>query len=160
MPLRKRHSIKDTVVLFVTTSRHNNAVFPDYPDSLNIVEEILFRTAKDKNIIIMAYVLMPTHIHLIIGSKNGGRGVSEFMHSFKGRVRESLQGKGKFWQDGFDDVVLFSQEVFNTKLNYIHNNPIKAGLVKKPEDWEYSSCNDWMNDLSDKEIFTDFEWQD
>ncbi len=139
-------------MFFLTTSRFVNMPFPDQPDNYSVIYEILFRTAKEKEVVIIAYVLMPTHIHLIVDSNNGGAGISKFMHSFKGRVRETLQGKGKFWQDRFDDFVIKTQKQFQIKLNYIHFNPVRAGLVSKPEDWEYSSYNEWQNDLNVKEL--------
>jgi putative transposase len=108
----------------------------------------------------MAYVIMPTHIHLILGSTDGGRSISKFMHSLKGRIRETLQGKGKFWQDGFDDVILFSEEQFNVKLNYIHYNPVKAGLVNAPVDWIYSSYKNWNEGVAESSVQIDFDWME
>lgn len=108
----------------------------------------------------MAQVLMPTHIHLILGTNEGGKAISRFMHSLKGRIRENLQGKGKFWQDGFDDLILFSLKQFYTKLNYIHNNPVKTGLIETAGDWIYSSYKNWLNGVSDGNIQIDFKWMD
>ena len=106
----------------------------------------------------MGYVLMPTHIHLISGSAQGGRGISRYVHSVKGRIRETLQGKGKFWQDRYDDLLLKSEKQFRTKLNYIHYNPVRAGLVELPEEWIYSSYRDWKNMTTDRSITLDFDW--
>ena len=44
----------------------------------------------------------------------------------------------------FDDVVIYSSEMFNIKLNYIHYNPLKRGLVENPEDWKYSSARNYL----------------
>jgi putative transposase len=101
---------------------------------------------------------MPTHIHIIAGSKNGGPGISKFIHSFKGRVRESLIGKGKLWQDRFDDLLLKTMKQFKVKLDYIHFNPVKSGLVDKPEDWPFSSYTDWCERNSSRGIIFDFDW--
>jgi putative transposase len=122
------------------------------------MEEILFRTARDKGIILMGYVLMPSHLHLIAGSAKGGKAISVFIHSLKGRIRESLQGKGRFWQDRFDDLLLRSEKHFLIKLNYIHYNPVRANLVERPEEWEYSSYGDWKERNSEKGIRFDFDW--
>ncbi len=106
----------------------------------------------------MGYVLMPTHIHLISGSAEGGKGISAFIHSVKGRTRETLQGKGKFWQDRFDDLLLKSEKQFEIKLNYIHYNPVRANLVERPEEWKYSSYKDWRDKNSERGITFDFDW--
>jgi len=160
MPLRHRELIVLPSVFFLTTSRHKHTRFPDFPDSLASVEEILFRTAKEKNVFLMVYVIMPTHVHMIAGSNGGGLAISRFMHSFKGRVRESLAGKVKFWQDRFDDLVITSEKVFLTKLNYIHTNPVRAGLVNNPENWLYSSYRDWNKRDDTKGLKFDFSWVD
>jgi putative transposase len=145
MPLRRRNQITNPHVFFLTTSTYQHTPFPDQPASFKTIEEILFDTVIDSKMILHAYVIMPTHFHLIIGSPKGGPGVSKFMHSLKGRVREVLQGKGKFWQDRFDDLVLITEKQFRIKLNYVHQNPVRAGLVRNPEDWPYSSYKDWLN---------------
>jgi putative transposase len=132
--------------------------FPGGHDNFPIIEEIIIRTSREKCIKLMGYVLMPTHIHLICGSLEGGKGISRFIHSLKGRVRETLQGKGKFWQDRYDDLLLKSERQFRVKLNYIHYNPVRAGLVKDPEGWIYSSYMDWKNLETDKGITFDFDW--
>jgi len=144
MPLRGRKQFSTPSIFFVTTSTYNHRPFPDRESGLKIVEDILFDTVRDKNIDHYGYVIMPTHIHLVIGSKNGGPGISRFMHSLKGRIREVLAGKGKFWQERFDDLLLLSNEQLWIKINYIHFNPVRAGLVEDPADWPYSGYRDWQ----------------
>jgi len=135
MPLRHRSFIKEAGVFFLTSSTYNRKAFPGYPESLSTIEEILFRTASDKVIPIMGYVIMPTHVHIIAGSNQGGPGISRFMHSFKGRVRVELIIKGILWQNRFDDLLLTTEKQFNIKLEYIHEKPVKAELVENPDDW-------------------------
>jgi len=158
MPLRNRYLIEGPALLFLTTSRYFRRPFPGGYANFPIIEEIILRTAREKSIKLMGYVLMPTHIHLISGSAQGGRGISRYVHSVKGRIRETLQGKGKFWQDRYDDLLLKSEKQFRTKLNYIHYNPVRAGLVELPEEWIYSSYRDWKNMTTDRSITLDFDW--
>ena len=132
MSLRRRYQITEPNVFFVTTSTYKHKPFPNQPNSLRLIEEFLFEAIMEKELTLHAYVIMPTHLHLINGSAYGGPGISKFMHSLKGRVRERLQGKGKFWQDRFDDLAIISEMQFAIKLNYIHENPVRAGLVKNP----------------------------
>jgi hypothetical protein len=57
----------------------------------------------------------------------------------------------------FDDEVIRDQQMFWTKLNYIHNNPIKAGLVNRAEDYKYSSARNYINaDNSILEVNTEY----
>lgn len=46
----------------------------------------------------------------------------------------------KIWEDRYDDVYLHSRSVCETKIDYIHNNPVRAGLVSNPSDYPYSSA--------------------
>ena len=51
--------------------------------------------------------------------------------------------KRKLWMPRFDDEVIRNEKMFWVKLNYIHNNPIEAGLVSIPEDYKYSSARNY-----------------
>ncbi|MFT6204399.1 MAG: putative transposase [Spirosomataceae bacterium] len=57
-------------------------------------------------------------------------------------IYEHRTQKFKIWMDGFDDVWLGKREIVETKINYIHNNPLQAhwALVESPTDYEYSSA--------------------
>jgi len=48
--------------------------------------------------------------------------------------------KFKVWQNRFDDVVIYSEGILATKINYIHTNPVKAGFVDNDEDYQFSSA--------------------
>jgi len=53
----------------------------------------------------------------------------------------------RFWQAGGGyDRNFETPEAIHNAINYIHNNPVKKGLVANPEDWKYSSYNAWQND--------------
>ena len=129
---------------------------------------------------------MPSHLHALLGFRQIEL-LSKFMQSFKilsaKRIKELLlddggadvdspwanrpqfldqlftDGKFRLWQPRFDDVVITSQEQFKVKLDYIHHNPVKAGLIDRAEDWEYSSAGDWLSDRAGViAIDKKFEW--
>ncbi|HWR17854.1 MAG TPA: transposase, partial [Terriglobales bacterium] len=86
---------------------------------------------------VYGYVVMPEHVHLLV-SEPERQTLGDAMHylklSFTKRLRE-----GRFWQDrGYDRNVRNAEE-FAVKLGYIHNNPVKRGLVKAADDWKWSS---------------------
>ena len=64
---------------------------------------------------------------------------------FENNAIEYNDRKRKFWMKRFDDQVIRTQKMFYTKLNYIHNNPVKAGLVNCPEEYRYSSARNYIN---------------
>jgi hypothetical protein len=50
----------------------------------------------------------------------------------------------KLWMNRFDDLVIENDKTLQIKIEYIHNNPVKAGLVDQPEQWEYSSARNYI----------------
>ena len=47
----------------------------------------------------------------------------------------------QIWQEGFHPEMITTMEMFEQKVNYIHFNPVRRGLVSQPEDWIYSSAS-------------------
>jgi putative transposase len=47
------------------------------------------------------------------------------------------------WQEGYHGEEIFTEDFFNSKLDYIHLNAVRAGLVEKEEEYVYSSCGDF-----------------
>jgi len=82
---------------------------------------------------------MPDHVHLFV------RGSDDFqLGPWIGRLKQSLAkhivlaGGPTIWQRGFFDHVLRSDESYGQKWNYVRENPVRAGLVTKAEEWPYS----------------------
>ncbi len=66
-------------------------------------------------------------------------------------INKQLKQKGSFWNHGFYDFNIYSPKKFNEKLNYIHNNPIKANLTDDISSYKYCS---WKNyELADHSLF-------
>jgi hypothetical protein len=63
---------------------------------------------------------------------------------FASLASESIKHiKYKFWQNEYHPVELFYNEMMDQKLDYIHENPVKEGVVENPEDYLYSSARDY-----------------
>jgi len=120
----------------------------------------LFETCEMKNGHLMGYVIMPNHFHLLIGFLSGGKGLIEFIRTFKGVVRKAYCGNNKLWAEGFDDLEMKSMEQFYIKLRYIHYNPVKKELVDSPEKWKYSSYRFWEMGEDNQHLVNDFKWMD
>jgi len=88
-----------------------------------------------------AYVVMPDHVHIIfiLGQKSN---LSDVMNSFgkytARKLNDLLDKKGQVWQKGFYDHCLRKENSYLRHLNYIWENPVRKGLVDKPEDWPFS----------------------
>ena len=132
-----------------------------------IIENLAF-CQQHKNLNIYAYVIMTNHIHLVANVTDGSLG--EVLGHFKsytskklfemiaGNTQESrrewmlkaferagkynpLNEHHQFWQNGNYPVLLYSPAVIEQKINYIHDNPVKAGLVGAAHEYWYSSAN-------------------
>jgi hypothetical protein len=68
-------------------------------------------------------------------------------------INELLNRSGRLWQDGFYDHRCREDEDLNEPLQYIEYNPVRAGLVDRPELWPYSSANPGLGHLLDREWF-------
>lgn len=86
------------------------------------------------------YVLMPDHIHVFV-SAEGSRAVSRWVASLKNYFSSRWRKdglSGPHWQEGFFDHVLRGSESYAQKWAYVEANPVRAGLVAKPEDWPFA----------------------
>ena len=137
----------------------------------HIIIDSLSYCQKEKGLLIYAWVLMTNHLHMIVG-RNGENKVSDIMRDFKKFTSKEIirillveptesrrdwilnrfeyAGKNdkkikkyRFWQEGNDAQGIFLNDYFNQKLNYIHENPVKAEIVNRPEDYRYSSAIDY-----------------
>ena len=118
---------------------------------------------KSAGILLFAYVIMWNHLHLLTSCKST---TSEVLRYLKGitarRVIDHLEEKGLFsslaklqhqernrnhrhslWQTERNVLPVFSEAMFMEKVNYIHQNPVRAGLCERAEDYQWSSARIW-----------------
>jgi putative transposase len=87
--------------------------------------------------VVAGYVGMPDHVHLLVSEPKKAL-LSKAIQALKLSV--SVQSKERpFWQARYYDFNVHSDEKRVEKLRYMHRNPVKSGLVEKPEDWAWSS---------------------
>jgi REP element-mobilizing transposase RayT len=82
---------------------------------------------------------MPDHFHALIMPKQGYN-ISSVVQKVKSLFAYNMR-KGSVWQKSFYDFIIYSEEKCREKLNYIHANPVRKGIVKDPRDYEFSSIN-------------------
>lgn len=90
--------------------------------------------------VIAGYVLMPEHVHLLVGEPVRSS-LSIALQVLKQQTSRKLKARGElqFWQRRYYDFNVHNEEKRTEKLRYMHRNPVKRGLVEKPEDWPWSS---------------------
>jgi REP element-mobilizing transposase RayT len=98
-----------------------------------------------------AFTIMPNHCHIIFQPIDDQQGtpisLSSIMMSIKGRTarqcNQILQRNGRFWQHESYDHVIRNQAEWQRIIEYVLNNPVKAGLVERWENWLWSYLRDY-----------------
>ena len=139
-------------------------------DYVDILLESLEFCQKNKDLRLHAWLIMPSHLHLIIGTK--AYPMQDILRDFKrhtsSRIKQEIRKHPKesrkkwllkafvdsgisnsnnhdwqLWQQYNHPVELFNNEMIDTRLDYLHNNPVVAGFVEEPEDYLWSSARDY-----------------
>jgi putative transposase len=102
---------------------------------------------NDVYVEIIANCVMPTHIHLIL-KQITDNGISKFMakvlNSYARYFNLKHHRTGHLWERKFESVIVLKDEQLLHATRYVHLNATSAGLVKRPEDWFYSSYNQYI----------------
>ncbi len=145
---------------------------PCYAD---ILIETLRYCTKQKGLVLYGWVIMPNHVHIIARSQSETQGLSDLLRDlkkyssmqilkllianplesrkgwmidlFSGKGRQNVRNKGnwQFWNQENHPEELHSEAWLVQKLNYIHENPVRAGLVWEPHHYRYSSAADYQS---------------
>jgi putative transposase len=123
-----------------------------------IIESMRFLVA-DKRIIIYGFVIMVNHIHAIWQMKAGIKRENlqrDFLKFTEQKIEKDLKRchpkvlshflvnaadrRYQFWERNALSIEIWSEKVLEPKLNYIHENPLRAGLCRAPGQYKYSSA--------------------
>lgn len=125
---------------FVTFSCYHRRQRLASASARRVFEEALERIRQNYLLFVTGYVVMPEHVHLLLGEPERAN-LARAIQSLKQGVarRLALRAPEPFWQERYYDFNVWSERKVIEKLRYMHRNPIKRGLVAKPEDWPWSS---------------------
>lgn len=162
-----RDQSKPYFVSFATVNWIDLFIRPEYSE---ILIESLRYCQKEKGLEIYAWCIMPSHLHLIIGTND--KPMQDILRDFKSYTSRNLKeeiinhpsesrkewilwmmkrsgekngnNKGwQLWQQNNQPIELSNNDMLDTRLNYLHQNPVVAGFVTEPEHWKYSSAIDY-----------------
>jgi REP-associated tyrosine transposase len=88
---------------------------------------------------------MPEHVHLLLSEPERSN-LATALQVLKRRSSRRLRKPGdrRVWQKRYYDFNVFSARKRTEKLRYMHRNPVKRGLVERPEDWKWSSYQHYL----------------
>jgi REP element-mobilizing transposase RayT len=120
------------------------------PTIAEVVQTALLRHDQSRYEL-LSWCIMPNHVHALIKlegpsqDKEGGAELSRILHSWKSftahRANRLLHRSGRFWMRDYHDRYIRDARHLAACIDYIHRNPVDAGLVEHPEDWAWSSAN-------------------
>lgn len=168
-----KHTIKKEAAYFLTlTVTAWVDVFTRTNHRVVIIDSLKFCIAE-KGLNVFAYCLMSNHIHLLVSTEEPYK-LSDVIRDFKRHTSKAIieqiktepesrrewmlnlfeyagskskaHKKYKFWKSGNHAIEVFTTRFIWDKIHYIHNNPVEVGLVKRPEDWAYSSASNYCMD--------------
>ena len=162
MPKRLHRYYGAGYLHFITTSCYQRRALLGSHRDRDLFLQILERVRRRYLFVVVGYVVMPEHVHLLLSEPERGN-PSIVMQALKqgcarsllrklrsagdprqGNLAESavLEG-GHIWQHRFYDFVVFTEKKRIEKLRYMHRNPVKRGLVLEPQQWAWSSFCDY-----------------
>ncbi len=169
MGRRGRATLADEHFFFVTTTVVEYARVFAEDKYCNILIGQIKHWQVHFGFIILGYVIMPSHFHWIVRVEPARGTISDVMREIKSHaawmIMDEIErdrrsdfsslfasaGRGyadqrrRFWVKRFDDQVVRTQQMFMAKLSYIHNNPVKAGIVESAEEYKYSSARNYIH---------------
>jgi len=148
-PLRKAdETLEGGRVYFHVYNRGVNeqAIFTS-DDNYNFLLRRMNKYQTEFTLTVLAYCFMPTHYHFLIEAENRNyvsRFIQKLFNSYSQAFNQQQARTGTLFQGRAKFKIIDSDEYAIELCSYIHLNPVKAGLVKKPGEWKYSNHAEWV----------------
>jgi REP element-mobilizing transposase RayT len=162
---------KDTPAYYITSVTNNRLPVFQTAKIKEVVCSALNEVRTSANLLLFAYVVMPDHFHLLLGSSKNPSDVLRYVNGITGRrlidylkegeferslqklsrTQGERQHKYSLWDHHPNLKRVTDEAVFMQKVNYIHENPVRAALVDRPEDYRWSSIRCWRKSMTDNE---------
>jgi REP element-mobilizing transposase RayT len=169
---------KDSPIHYITSVAHNRLPVFKTTKLKELMCEALKEARKSASLLIFAYVVMPDNVHALIGSGRNPSAVLRYVNGISGhRIIEYLKESGSetslaklrqacgpreykysLWDHHPNLKLITTENGLMEKANYIHMNPVRAGLVERAEDYRWSSIRCWQRKpLDDEPLLVDID---
>ncbi len=139
-----RHRIAPGTSYFVTTRCWQGRAIFQVPEIADILVKTLSQYRDQGAYLLHEFVVIPDHLHLLV-TPGPTTSLEKTVQLIKGgsshRIHKERNQKMEIWQEGFYDWTIRDENDWQTKVDYIRMNPVRAKLVQVPEDWPYSSAS-------------------
>ncbi len=154
MPRKAREKSESGIYHIMIRGNGRQEIFHDNQDCLRFLE--ILKELKNKvNIKIYGWCLMGNHVHLLLeeGYENISMTMKRMGISYVGFYNKKYQTIGHLFQDRFKSEKVENDQYLLTVIRYIHQNPVKAKIVRKESDWKWSSCKEYYsNEIKTEDI--------
>jgi putative transposase len=156
MPRRLRDATGGLIYHVLNRATGRRTLFRKIED-YRAFERVLEETHARTGIRILNYCVMPSHWHLVLWPREDGE-LSEVMrwltvtHTQRWHAHHRSAGTGPIYQGRFKSFPVQSDDHFLTVARYVERNPLRASLVKRAQDWRWSSL--WRRIQPDKSLST------
>jgi putative transposase len=115
-------------------------------DDFEILAHVIAARRREHDFLLTAWVFLPDHWHAIVGPRYP-QTISLVLESVKvgstRRINARRRESGPLWQGRFFDRALRTVKEYQETVEYIHRNPVRRGLVARPEEWRWSSVHEY-----------------
>jgi putative transposase len=125
---------------FITFSCYQRLPLLERLGAYGVFELQLEKVRERYSFVVAGYVLMPEHVHLLVGEPQVSS-LAIVLQVLKQQTSRELKRpeEARFWQRRYYDFNVWNEKKTAEKLRYMHRNPVKRGLAPKPEAWRWSS---------------------
>ncbi len=168
----------DTPAYYLTSVAKDRLPVFRQPALRELVCKALDEARRSADLLLFAYVVMPDHLHAVLGSELKPSKIVQYVNGIIARrvidylkdqgyltslakLAHADRGRGyrySLWDHHSNMKRLAHEDVFIQKVNYLHQNPVRAGLVEQAQEYRWSSARCWArNPLEDEPLLVDMD---
>jgi REP element-mobilizing transposase RayT len=164
--MRTRYKINDTgQIYFITCSIVEWIPVFTRKAYIDILIDSFAFCRTNKGLKIFAYAILDNHLHLLVSGNSIANTIKDLkrhtareiinlaqkedklwlLNQFKYyKLKHKTDSEYQVWQEGFHPQQIISEEMLRQKIEYIHHNPVRIGMVERAEDWLFSSARNYL----------------
>jgi len=170
-PLKMFQISRDNPAYYLTSVTHDRLPIFRKDEIKRVVTDAFDEARRSAGFLIFAYVIMPDHTHILTDNARDMKDVLRFINGISAkRVIDHLKNNGfessiaklriqerenkhkhSVYEHHPNALRVTGEDAFMQKVNYIHLNPVRAGLVERPDEYLYSSARQWHRRAADDE---------
>ncbi len=138
------HRLGETGAYMVTASTHDRQFLLNTPSRLTLVRDMIFELAKETGWLLQAWAVLSNHYHFIVLSPQDAETLRPLIRKLHGRTAKAINEEDKalgrrVWFQYWDTLLTYERSYF-ARLNYVHQNPVKHGIVHQAEAYPWCSA--------------------